>query len=72
MHAEVTDNGEEVQAETLNQEELDFEIRRGSDASQYNGCCLDSAILQQFVSMGSRAGKAAICNPLRSSTRYLV
>ena len=29
------------------------EGRRGSDASESNGCCFDAAIVQQLVSMGA-------------------
>ena len=45
-------NGQKIKAETLNDPELDLEIRalregegrRGSNASQSNGCCFDSAM----------------------------
>ena len=67
---------EKIKAETLNEEELDLDIRalqagegrRGSDASQQNGCCLDSAILQQFVAMRVEQQFAIFS---ASSTRYL-
>ena len=69
LQAEMGHNGEKIQAETLNEEELDLDMqagegRRGGDASQCNGSCLESAFLQHFRD-GSKAGKAAVCNPPR-------
>ena len=51
----------EDQSRTLNEAELDLEIRallegegrRGRNAPQFNGCCLDSAILEQFIVKGT-------------------
>ena len=59
--ADMEDNGQGFWAETWVEAELDLEItglqagegRRGSNASQSNGCCFDATILQQYVAMGA-------------------
>ena len=61
LQEEVDDTGQKMKADMLNEAELELDIRalrggegrRGSNASRCNGCCLDSAILQQSVAMGA-------------------
>ena len=58
------DHGDKIQAESLVEAELDLEFRglqagderRGSSASQSNGCCMDPAFLQ-FPHVRSRDGQ---------------
>ena len=65
--AEMEDFGQNSQAESLLEVELDLEIRefkagegrRGSDASQSNGCFMDLAFLQYFFHVRSRFGQTA-------------
>ena len=64
IQAEMEDNGQNIQAESLVETDFDMESRglqegdgrNGSHASQSNGCCFDSAMVEQFVSM--EAGQA--------------
>ena len=59
--AEMEDIGQQIHAESLVEAELDFEIRglpagegrRGSNASKSNGCCMDPAVLQHFLTSGA-------------------
>ena len=60
LQTELEDDGQKIKAETLNEAEQDLEIRalregegrRGSD-----GCCFDSAILEQFIAIGAEWAK---------------
>ena len=59
--AEMEDTGRKHQAESQVETELDLEIRglqagearRGSNASQSNGCCMDPAFSQHFPTSGA-------------------
>ena len=62
MRGEMTKDGQMIQQEAPNEAELDWEVsylqpgerRRGISASQSTiGCCLNSTILQQFVTKGA-------------------
>ena len=56
---------QKINAETFNEAKLDFEISElregegtpGSNASQSNECCFDSALLEQFIAMGTERVK---------------
>ena len=62
---EMEGNWQKIKLEALNEAELELGVRalrkggggRGSDASQANGCCSDSAILEQFIAMGAEQAK---------------
>ena len=51
----------QIQTESVTEAELDEEVgglqardeRRGSSASQSNGCCIDAAFLQHFLTSGA-------------------
>ena len=55
------DHGNNIQAESLVEAEVDLELRglqagderRGSSASQSNGCCMDPAFLHSFLTSGA-------------------
>ena len=42
--------------------------RRGSDAPEYNGCCFDSAILEQFIAMGAPRRTQQVVGPAASAS----
>ena len=42
--------------------------RRGSDAPEFYGCCLDSAILEQFIAMGAPRRTHQVIGPAASAS----
>ena len=61
LQEKLEDNEENIKNEAGNETEWEDEIeqmqtgegRRGSDASQSNGCCMDPAFLQHFFTIGA-------------------
>ena len=60
LQTELEDDGQKIKAETLNEAELDLEVRalrEGEGRRGSNGCCFDLAILEQFIAMGAEWAK---------------
>ena len=60
VQAEMEDDGQKIKVETLNEAEQDLEIRalrQGEGRRGSDGCCFDSAILEQFIAIGAEWAK---------------
>ena len=60
LQTELEDDGQKIKAETLNDPELDLEVRalrEGEGRRGSNGSCFDSSILAQFIAMGTQWAK---------------